>query len=357
MSSFLSIVIPVYNGALYLEETIRSILQQPCKDFELILINDGSTDSSLDICHRYVSEQVRVYSHENIGVSRTRNIGIGLARGNWIIFFDQDDCMRSGFYTEECRCKLLEMQSQMVQLIVCGAWSCDSLLRRGVFLSIEKLQHGIHKGHDSALSWGNTYTFNMNIYSRSLFYDERNNSTNVRFFDLPLDVETIFRHISVYSAEKVFFSNDYSFCLRRCNDESVSANWDWSRVYRVKIDAYKKLIKWHMDYFPKDKTGIHDAEKAYLRVINELIEWGGEDVEATQENLKLCDNLYLTLLPEYPELSENIQLLLYNPDVLKKRFHVSLVKKIIRWRWRIYTFFRRRMTGYYINVRKELLEK
>lgn len=50
---FLSIIIPVYNGSKYLEETIRSVLQQPCDDYELILLDDGSQDNSLSICQRY----------------------------------------------------------------------------------------------------------------------------------------------------------------------------------------------------------------------------------------------------------------------------------------------------------------
>lgn len=75
---FLSIIIPVYNGSHYLSETIASVLQQPCKDFELLLLDDGSTDESLAICndiHDKKQERwpsIRVFSHPNMGVSKTR---------------------------------------------------------------------------------------------------------------------------------------------------------------------------------------------------------------------------------------------------------------------------------------------
>lgn len=59
---FLSIIIPVYNGELYLRDTIESILKQPCKDFELLLLDDGSSDNSLSVCKKYEKENVRVFT-------------------------------------------------------------------------------------------------------------------------------------------------------------------------------------------------------------------------------------------------------------------------------------------------------
>ena len=64
----LSIIIPVYNGALYLQETIESVLRQPCKDFELILLDDGSTDASLNICREYIHDinlKVAILANKN----------------------------------------------------------------------------------------------------------------------------------------------------------------------------------------------------------------------------------------------------------------------------------------------------
>ena len=89
----ISIIVPVYNVEAYLERCVESILKQTYTYFELILINDGSTDSSGKICDHLASqyENIKVYHIENAGVSNARNMGIQLATGAWITFIDSDD--------------------------------------------------------------------------------------------------------------------------------------------------------------------------------------------------------------------------------------------------------------------------
>ena len=89
----ISIVVPVYNVEKYLERCIDSILAQTFTDFELLLINDGSKDSSGLICDKYAEKdsRIRVFHKENEGVSRARNLGISNARGRWLCFIDSDD--------------------------------------------------------------------------------------------------------------------------------------------------------------------------------------------------------------------------------------------------------------------------
>lgn len=92
----ISVVIPIYNSAKYLDKCIKSILSQTYTNIELILINDGSTDNSGNICDKYVSmdTRVRYYSTGNNGVSIARNIGIELAKGDYIAFYDSDDFLK-----------------------------------------------------------------------------------------------------------------------------------------------------------------------------------------------------------------------------------------------------------------------
>ncbi len=94
----ISIIVPVYNAEKYLDQCIQSILSQTYTDFELLLIDDGSTDSSGAICDRYAEQdsRVRVFHKENGGVSSARNLGLGNAKGEWVTFCDSDD------YVEGC---------------------------------------------------------------------------------------------------------------------------------------------------------------------------------------------------------------------------------------------------------------
>lgn len=89
----ISIIIPVYNAEKTISRTIESILCQTYKEFEVILINDGSTDSSSHICHKWSKsdERIFVFDKENGGVGSARNYGIRKAKGQYITFIDADD--------------------------------------------------------------------------------------------------------------------------------------------------------------------------------------------------------------------------------------------------------------------------
>ena len=89
-----SVIIPVYNGDKYLRETLESIIHQTFRDFELLVIDDGSTDRSLQIINDYAKtdERITVYQNiENKGIAFTTNFGIGQAKGEFIALTDQDD--------------------------------------------------------------------------------------------------------------------------------------------------------------------------------------------------------------------------------------------------------------------------
>lgn len=92
---FVSIIVPVYNAEKTLDRCITSILNQTYKDFELLLLNDGSTDASGSICDAYAEQdkRIRVLHKENSGVSDTRNRGIAMAEGEYLQFADSDDWM------------------------------------------------------------------------------------------------------------------------------------------------------------------------------------------------------------------------------------------------------------------------
>ncbi len=90
-----SVIIPIYNASKYLEGTIECIINQSYQNLEIILINDGSTDSSLDICNAYKEKDSRivVIDKDNSGQSDSRNVGIAACHGTYIYFADSDDEM------------------------------------------------------------------------------------------------------------------------------------------------------------------------------------------------------------------------------------------------------------------------
>lgn len=90
---FVSIIVPIFNTEKFLDECIQCVLVQSYEDWELLLVNDGSTDKSPSICEKYESldTRIRVIHKENTGVSDSRNKAIDLAQGEYIMFLDADD--------------------------------------------------------------------------------------------------------------------------------------------------------------------------------------------------------------------------------------------------------------------------
>ena len=90
---YFSIIVPVYNTEQYIHQCIDSVLHQEFKDFELLLVNDGSKDKSLTICKEYAKKHscIQVIDQENGGPSKARNTGLEHAQGKYILFLDSDD--------------------------------------------------------------------------------------------------------------------------------------------------------------------------------------------------------------------------------------------------------------------------
>lgn len=94
----ISVITPVYNSEKYLDEAVQSVLKQSFTEWELLLINDGSTDGSGELCDRYLNldKRIRVFHIENGGYGRARNLGLDNAEGEWVTFLDSDDHLAPG---------------------------------------------------------------------------------------------------------------------------------------------------------------------------------------------------------------------------------------------------------------------
>lgn len=91
MRPVISVIVPIYNAAKYLKQNVRSVLRQTYREFELILVNDGSTDKSLSVCKSFKDERIVIIDKKNEGSEKTRLVGLQQARGKYICFIDADD--------------------------------------------------------------------------------------------------------------------------------------------------------------------------------------------------------------------------------------------------------------------------
>lgn len=111
-----SVVIPCYNGASFIGETIESVLNQQYEQLEIIVIDDGSTDQSKSVINKFQDPRILYFYQENQGVSAARNKGLEKAKGDYIVFFDADDLMSSGFI----RSRVNALKGNTTYQFVCG---------------------------------------------------------------------------------------------------------------------------------------------------------------------------------------------------------------------------------------------
>lgn len=114
----ISIIIPVYNVKLYLDNCIQSVIQQSYTDFECILVDDGSTDGSSEICDQWAEKDNRIIivHQPNGGVSSARNKGLEQAKGEYICFIDSDDWVDVDYLSA----MINNLKEKETDLIICG---------------------------------------------------------------------------------------------------------------------------------------------------------------------------------------------------------------------------------------------
>ena len=118
--AIVSIIIPVYNAQKYLANTLDSVLKQTYKNLEIILVDDGSTDNTEEICESYakIDSRIKVINKENGGVSSARNYGLALAKGEYISFVDSDDFL----VADMIETLVDDIQTTNAEVAVCGYW-------------------------------------------------------------------------------------------------------------------------------------------------------------------------------------------------------------------------------------------
>ncbi|WP_051523049.1 MULTISPECIES: glycosyltransferase family 2 protein [unclassified Prevotella] len=237
-----SIIVPVYNTAEYVEECIQSILVQTYKNIELVLVNDGSTDGSGEICKKYeLLPNVKYYSQDNHGVTSARRKGVVECTGEWITFMDSDD-----YYMRDDAILMLVSDSEGVDIVFGSAgkgYSGRSDLPS--FLSYEKFLEMQYGRELSAGPWAK-------LYNRRLFTENTlNESKNIKraqdyLMNLELAVENrrpvkLFKKSVYYlrehpkSRRHTFILNlDYMLSLTKMADRIVEGHLPQKIVEKAK---------------------------------------------------------------------------------------------------------------------------
>ncbi|WEV45349.1 glycosyltransferase family 2 protein [Streptococcaceae bacterium ESL0687] len=199
----ISIIIPVYNSEKYIKQCIDSILQNTYTDYEVLLINDGSTDNSLTILEdfRQSDDRIQVINKENQGVAPTRNLGISIAQGEYIVFIDNDDFIDSDYL----EIYLQEIEKNKSDIVIGGYKRTNK----------EKI---LFSDYPRDSKWGKYIILApwAKIYRKSFLL-----KNDIQFLDYPIG-EDVYFNLKAFNFTKKISSINYTGYNWFYNGESVS---------------------------------------------------------------------------------------------------------------------------------------
>ncbi|WML54789.1 glycosyltransferase [Neobacillus sp. PS3-12] len=242
MNPEISIVVPVYNVESFIHECIKSILDQTFKDFELILVNDGSTDQSRHICDEYAKKDKRiiVIHKENGGQSSARNKGIVAAKGSYIGFIDSDDWVEKDMYN----ILYTKAKEADADITACNIMQYDK--ESGKHLYCNKTDD-ISYDQDSAmheLYLNERLTFSPcnKLYKKELF-------ENIRFKEGYILEDMDFSYRVMHQAKKIFYTGKALYNYRYNDKSTMRKGFSKKRLdeYEVRKDMYLFYLKNYPD--------------------------------------------------------------------------------------------------------------
>lgn len=328
MKPLLSVIVPVYNVEKYLKRCLESILVQSWNDYEIILVDDGSTDSSAQICDLYAEkyEMIRVIHKENKGLSDTRNRGIEEASGEYVYFPDSDDWLEPNTFSElsdvieELTYDIISFNREFVTSEEDKLISAKSRIQKlsGKQALLEMLNQGDVTGFA-----------NDKIYRKKLFLDNDIEFPVGKYYE---DLGTNYKLF--LKATKVYVTNQKYYHYLITNPDSITQSWNEQKLQDM-FGFYREIY-----YSPLIREKFEELEIEILQAfyINGLIhilsslyksnisaQYSDIEKDIKQEIVK--NSLSVTKLLNQPN---KIKYLLYKLGLLKILFETQ--SKLLRYR-------------------------
>lgn len=222
METCISVIIPVYNCEKYLSRCLESVLNQTYKELEIILINDGSTDHSADICKKYAAkdDRIKYVEQENHGVAYTRKHAVQLATGQYVGFVDADDYIDDDLYEK------MVFHMKNAQLVTSGYYDQEERVFDVVPVGLYHTEDEMQFFYANMLMSENTRGLITNLWTK-LFVTQllkrvvQNTSMEVYNGE---DADILFRYTLI--CDSVYISNICSYHYNSINSNSISNTED-----------------------------------------------------------------------------------------------------------------------------------
>lgn len=310
----ISVIVPIYNVEKYLQECLDSIINQTFKDIEIICVNDGSTDSSLEILNKYAEQdqRIKIINQNNQGLSAARNTGIKYANGEYISFIDSDDYIDTSLY--ETLVKYLPAEMICFNAKAFGDNFIPEKMQKNLICKI----NGLEKISDKSIFKTNVYAWNK------LFKTEIIKKYNLEFpkglyfedfvflWDYMLKIKTAY-----------YLKNDKAFYYYRqrptsimstCNNKSIDHLYAWHNLYeRLK---QQNILKKH-------KKSITKLFEMYYRLAYNLSDYQNKDLI-----IETAENFAKEIkYKNFRQLQENIITNKQNLTLFQKIFSINNKEK------------------------------
>lgn len=262
-----SVVVPVFNAEKYLNRCIKSIINQTYENIEIILINDGSTDLSLNICKKWASKdsRVKVINKLNEGVSATRNLGIKESIGDYITFVDADDILKENFLEEAVKISLSDNFDVIVGGIEDNIGEKFSVKEQIIFINEnkERLIKALVSGEEDKYfpyfnKGGSAYSFGR-LYKSSLI-------KKVKYPEgIGYREDLIFNLQTFLNANKIVFAKNiwYDYLLNK-----DSACFKYRENYSDEAEMFIKTLK-----NISDSTNIKFEDEMNICIMKTYLAW------------------------------------------------------------------------------------
>ncbi len=272
----LSIIIPVYQVKSYLDRCLKSILSQTYSDYEVILVDDGSTDGSQHICDNYAEqfEFIKVIHKPNGGLSSARNAGIDISTGNYLMFVDSDDMIHS--QTAELEISLLEKNN--ADAVICPLTRFQSNDEVDIYSSLQNLNNTtVVSGLEAEKGYFNNQNVNKYVSSCGRLY-KRNLFDGIRFPVGRLFEDEYTTYKLYYKCSKIVVM-DTPLYYYFINESGITQNLNLNKRFD-EYDAKEERI-----YFFKK----HKLTELYHLTLLEFLRIAQWDLISYQEGKQLYD--------------------------------------------------------------------
>ena len=262
MNDLISVIVPVYNVSDYIENCVISVLKQTYTDFELILVDDGSTDDSGMLCDKLAAMDSRivVIHKKNSGVSDARNSGLDIAKGKYICFVDADDTVKENYL--EYFIRLIKINDK-AKIVVCSI----------AFLS----QKVTIKSKDAVQVCDTEQAFDMIFYETNKYgvyvwnkMFDADLFCNIRFASGCYYEETDIIYRLFAKSSKIVFGNEANYYYNDKREGSTVNTYSYSK-YLNKIKFLKEMREYLRNYMPNTMPGFYKfAAFSYVSMLRNL---------------------------------------------------------------------------------------